>query len=68
MIEAKGAEEDRIGGQNSWAIDTLVEGDVIVVELFEKVVWGTFTGDNLSTAIATNTKGGGMVVDGGMRD
>lgn len=68
VIEAKGAEEDRIGGQNSWAIDTLVEGDVIVVELFGKVVWGTFTGDNLSTAIAANTKGGGMVVDGGMRD
>jgi len=57
-----------VGGQNSWAIDTLVPGDVIVVELFGKIIWGTFAGDNLATAIQANTQGGGMVVDGGMRD
>jgi regulator of RNase E activity RraA len=68
VIEAKGAEEGRIGGQNSWAIDTLQPNDVIVVDLFGKIVWGTFAGDNLATAIATNTEGGGMVVYGGMRD
>lgn len=69
VIEETGKKEGRVGGQNSWAIDTLVEGDVIVVDLFGKIVWGTFVGDNLSTAIAANTKGtGGMVVDGGMRD
>ncbi|MCZ6634839.1 MAG: RraA family protein, partial [bacterium] len=68
MIQEIGEQEGRIGGQNSWAIDTMVPGDVIVVELFGKVVFGTFTGDNLSTAISSNSPGGGMVVDGGMRD
>ena len=68
VVQDVGAKEDRIGGQNSWAIDTLVPGDVIVVELFGKIIWGTFAGDNLATAIASNTQGGGMVVDGGMRD
>ena len=68
VMQAQGDEEGRIGGQNSWVIDTLVEGDVIVIELFGKVPEGTFAGDNLSTAIAANTGGTGMVVDGGMRD
>ena len=68
VIEDVGKQEGRVGGQNSWAIDTLVENDVIVVDLFGKIIWGTFAGDNLATAIAANTKGGGMVVDGGMRD
>ena len=68
VVQDVGEKEDRIGGQNSWAIDTLVPGDVIVVELFGKIIWGTFAGDNLATAIAANTKGGGMIVDGGMRD
>ena len=68
VVQKQGEKDGRIGGQNSWAIDTLIKDDVIVVELFGKVIWGTFTGDNLSTAIAVNTEGGGMVVDGGMRD
>ena len=68
VIEAQGKADGRIGGQNSWVIDTLVEDDVIVIELFGKVVDGTFAGDNLSTAIAAHTGGTGMVVDGGMRD
>ena len=68
VVQDVGAKEGRVGGQNSWAIDTLVPGDVIVVELFGKIIWGTFAGDNLATAIQANTQGGGMVVDGGMRD
>ena len=68
VVQDAGEKDGRIGGQNSWAIDTLVAGDVIVVELFGKIIWGTFAGDNLATAIAANTQGGGMVVDGGMRD
>ncbi len=68
VIQEVGEKEGRVGGQNSWAIDTMVENDVIVVELFGKVVWGTFAGDNLSTAISNNSVSGGMVVDGGMRD
>ncbi len=68
VVQEVGAKESRIGGQNSWAIDTLVENDVIVVELFGKVIWGTFVGDNLATAVQSNTKNGGIVIDGGMRD
>lgn len=68
VIAAEGESRNRIGGQNSWVIDTLVKDDVIVIELFGKVVDGTFAGDNLATAIAANTGGTGMVVDGGMRD
>lgn len=66
-IQAVGEREGRIGGQNSWVIDTLVEGDVIVVDLFGKVKDGTFAGDNLATSIATRTKRG-MVIHGGIRD
>ena len=68
VVQKEGQENDRVGGQNSWVIDTLVEGDVIVIELFGKIVRGTFAGDNLSTAIAANTGGRGMVIDGGIRD
>ena len=68
VITEEGREHGRVGGQNSWVIDTLTEGDVLVVELFGKVDRGTFIGDNLGTAIATNTGGTGLVVDGGIRD
>ena len=68
VVEKQGQADGRIGGQNSWVIDTLAPGDVIVIEMFGKVVNGTFAGDNLSTAIAARTGGTGMVVDGGMRD
>jgi len=66
-IQAVGQKEGRSGGQNSWVIDTLVEGDVIVVDLFGKVKDGCFAGDNLATSIATRTKRG-MVIHGGIRD
>jgi len=68
VIQVEGEEHGRIGGQNSWVIDILEEGDVLVVELFGKVNRGTFIGDNLGTAIATRTGGTGLVVDGGIRD
>ncbi|NQW16317.1 MAG: RraA family protein [Chloroflexi bacterium] len=66
-IEKQGETEGRIGGQNSWVIDELVEGDALVVELFGKVRDGTFAGDNLATAIKAKGKRG-MVIDGGIRD
>ena len=59
--------EGRIGGQNSWVIDELIENDVVVVDLFGKIRNGTFAGDNLSTAIQTSTRRG-MIIDGGIRD
>jgi len=59
--------EGRIGEMNSWVIETLVKDDVIVVDLNGKVYEGTFSGANLSTAIATRT-GRGQVINGGIRD
>ena len=60
-------EEGRIGAMNSWVIQTLVKDDVIVIDLFGKIFKGTFSGGNLSTAIATRT-GRGQVIYGGIRD
>jgi regulator of RNase E activity RraA len=68
VVEEEGKRYKRIGGQNSWVIDSLVKNDVLVVDLFGKVLRGTFIGDNLGTAIAANTGGTGLVVDGGIRD
>jgi 4-hydroxy-4-methyl-2-oxoglutarate aldolase len=67
VVEGIGAAEGRSGGQNTWVIDTLVLGDVLVVDLFGKIEDGTFIGDNLGTAIAARA-GTGLVVDGGIRD
>jgi regulator of RNase E activity RraA len=66
-VNALGEAEGRIGSQNSWAIDELVEDDVIVVDMFGKIRNGVFSGDNLATAIMVNTNRG-MVLDGGLRD
>src|SRR5579859_4836778 len=41
VVEANGRKEGRIGGQNSWVIDTLKPGDVLVVDLFGKIRYGT---------------------------
>jgi len=60
-------EENRIGAMNSWVIETLVEDDVIVIDLMDKVYEGTYSGANLSTAIASRTKRG-QVIYGGIRD
>ena len=66
-VNALGEAGGRIGSQNSWAIDELVEDDVIVVDMFGKIRNGVFSGDNLATAIMVNTRRG-MVLDGGLRD
>jgi regulator of RNase E activity RraA len=60
-------QEDRIGAMNAWVIQSLAKDDVVVVDLFEKVYEGTFTGGNLSTAISSRG-GKGQVIFGGMRD
>ena len=67
VVEAWGKERGLAGFHNSWSIETLVDGDVICVDLFGKVKDGTFAGDNLGTAIAAKTNTG-MVIDGGLRD
>lgn len=53
---------------NQAVIDMLQPGDVIVVDLFGKKEQGTFVGDNLFYYIMKATKGGGLVVDGSIRD
>jgi regulator of RNase E activity RraA len=68
VVAADGKRNKRIGGTNSWVIDSLVKDDVLVVELFGKIVKGTFIGDNLGTAINVNTGGTGVVIDGSIRD
>jgi 4-hydroxy-4-methyl-2-oxoglutarate aldolase len=67
-IKKKGEKEGRIGGQNSWIIDTAVKGDVIVVDLMGKVLDGTFMGDNLANSIWAKTGGNGVIIHGGARD
>lgn len=67
VIGEWGKQRNAVGLHNSWAIDTLIPEDVIVVDLFGKVKEGTFAGDNLGTAIARKTQTG-MVIDGGIRD
>jgi regulator of RNase E activity RraA len=68
MINKNAQAEGRISkGQNSWVIDTLQPNDILVVDLFGKVVNGTFAGDNLATSIYTKSKTG-LVVNGAVRD
>jgi len=68
-VQQAGLGEGRagVGGQNSWIIETLQLGDVMVVDIFGKVKDGTVVGDNLGTAVRTRTRAG-AVIDGGIRD
>lgn len=67
VIKTNGKKEGRIGDENSWIIDILQPGDVLVVDLFGKIQDGTIVGDNLSTAIYAKSHNG-LVVDGAVRD
>lgn len=67
MIRANGKKEDRIGDENSWIIDILKPGDVLVVDLFGKIRYGTIIGDNLATAIYAKSHNG-LIVNGAVRD
>ncbi len=65
VVRQNGKAAGRIGdGENSWVIDTLQPGDVLVVDEFGKY---NFMGDNLATAVFTKS-GNGIVIDGGARD
>ena len=63
---AKAAGLDRMNNQT--AIDMLQPGDVLVVDLFGQGENGTIVGDNLFYYVNVATKGGGIVVDGAIRD
>lgn len=69
VVVDAGAREGNTAGdkQNSWIIDTLTAGDVMVTDIFGKIEDGTVIGDNLGTAVASRT-GVGAVIDGGVRD
>jgi 4-hydroxy-4-methyl-2-oxoglutarate aldolase len=67
-INESAKKEGRVGrGQNSWPIDMLKPGDVLVVDLFGKIKDGTFMGDNLATSIFAKS-GTGIVINGALRD
>jgi 4-hydroxy-4-methyl-2-oxoglutarate aldolase len=66
-VQAWGKKTGQKGGENSWVIDTLVKGDVLVVDLMGKVIDATFMGDNLGNSIWAKT-GTGVIIDGGARD
>lgn len=68
VVKEAGAAEGRTGTYNQWVIDSLVEGDVIVIDMYDKIYKGTFLGGNLTTAIRNKTKTGGGVIWGGIRD
>ncbi len=62
-----GHKNGRIGNQISWPIDMLTKDDVYVADMFGKIEQGPIIGDNLSTAIFTNS-GKGVVHDAAVRD
>ena len=70
VVKAQGKCEGRIIhpiNQSMWVTNSVVEGDVIVVDLFGKVMEGTFVGDNMAAGVA-GQGGVGLVIDGGIRD
>jgi 4-hydroxy-4-methyl-2-oxoglutarate aldolase len=67
VIRTNGKKEGRVGDENSWIIDILQPGDVLVVDLFGKIRYGTIVGDNLSTSIYAHSHNG-LIVDGAVRD
>lgn len=67
VITARAKEAGLAPDQNKRVIELLQPGDVVVVDLFGKIEGGTFVGDNLATAIFSQTKTG-MVIDGAVRD
>lgn len=68
VAEAKAKKQGLPELSNQFAIDMLQPGDVLVVDLFGKKVDGTIVGDNLFYYVMKATHGGGLVVDGSIRD
>jgi 4-hydroxy-4-methyl-2-oxoglutarate aldolase len=53
---------------NQWPLDQLKPGDVMVIDMYGKVDGGGIIGDNLFYYIMKATKGGGVVINGSLRD
>ena len=67
VINEHGKAESRVGAQNSWIIDILQPGDILVADLFGKIKDGTLIGDNLGTSIYAKSHTG-LIVYGSVRD
>ena len=65
-IDARGKKQGK-RGQNTWAVDLLVKGDVYVADQFGAHKNGPTIGDNVGNAIYSKT-GNGIVYDGALRD
>ena len=59
--------EGRKGNFNQWALEALVEDDVVIYDMKDKVYEGCPLGGNLTNLIASKT-GQGAITFGGMRD
>ncbi len=68
VLNKKAKEKGIARLSNQAALDMLQPGDVVVVDLFGKKEGGTIVGDNLFYYIMKATHGGGLVVDGSIRD
>ncbi len=67
VVESKANGTGPKRNANQRVIDSLQNGDTIVVDLYGKQEGGTYVGDNLATAIDVFTHTG-LVVDGAIRD
>jgi regulator of RNase E activity RraA len=65
-IDSVGKKEGK-RGQNTWAVDLLVKGDVYVADQFGAKRNGPTIGDNVGNAIYAKS-GNGIVYDGALRD
>ena len=68
VMNGKSREKGGPALNNQYAIDMLQPGDVLVVDLFGKKDGGTIVGDNLFYYVMKATHGGGLIVDGAIRD
>lgn len=67
VINKIGSEEGHVGDQVSWPIDMLVQGDVYVADVYNRIEGGPIIGASLGTAIYANS-GNGVLFNGVARD
>jgi 4-hydroxy-4-methyl-2-oxoglutarate aldolase len=68
VVVAKAKEKGIQTLNNQFAIDQLQPGDILVVDLMGRQEGGTIVGDNLFYYVMKATRGGGVVIDGSIRD
>lgn len=67
IVRGIGERKGLSGKQNTWPIEELVLGDVLVVDFFGKIAEGTYIGDNLAMSVREKTQAG-AIIDGSIRD